>query len=55
LVEGSGGKVAQAYLREGEPDAEVVSLGEKIGASVIVTGSKAAHAHCPVLVVRGGA
>ena len=68
LVEESGGKVAKAYLREGEPDAEVVSLGEEIGANMIVTGSRglsrmrrpigsvsssiAAHAHCPVLVVR---
>ncbi|HSK82437.1 MAG TPA: universal stress protein [Rubrobacter sp.] len=71
LVEESGGKVAEAHLREGEPDAEVVSLGEEIGANMIVTGSRglgrlrrpigsvsssiAAHAHCPVLVVRGGA
>jgi nucleotide-binding universal stress UspA family protein len=71
LVEESGGKVAEAHLREGEPDAEVVSLGVEIGANMIVTGSRglgrlrrpigsvsssiAAHAHCPVLVVRGGA
>ena len=71
LVEESGGKVARTHLREGEPDAEVVSLGEEIGANMIVTGSRglgrmrrpigsisssiAAHAHCPVLVVRGGA
>jgi nucleotide-binding universal stress UspA family protein len=69
LVEESDGKVARAYLREGEPDAEVVLLGEEIGANMIVTGSRglgrmrrpigsvsssiAAHAHCPVVVVRG--
>jgi nucleotide-binding universal stress UspA family protein len=68
-IEKTGGKVAKAYLREGEPDAEVVSLGEEIGANLIVVGSRglsplrrpigsvassiAAHAHCPVLVVRG--
>ena len=67
-VEEAGGKVAKAHLREGEPDAEVVALGEEIGASMIVVGSRglsplrhpigsvsssiAAHAHCPVLVVR---
>jgi nucleotide-binding universal stress UspA family protein len=68
MIEEAGGKVARAYLRVGEPDAEVVSLGEEIGASMIVAGSRgggrlrrpigsvsssiAAHAHCPVLVVR---
>jgi nucleotide-binding universal stress UspA family protein len=67
-IEESGGEVAKTYLREGEPDAEVISLGEEIGASMIVVGSRglsrlrhpigsvsssiAAHAHCPVLVVR---
>jgi nucleotide-binding universal stress UspA family protein len=67
-IEESGGKVEGAYLREGEPDAEVISLGEEIGAGMIVVGSRghgrlrhpigsvsssiAAHAHCPVLVVR---
>jgi nucleotide-binding universal stress UspA family protein len=69
MIEEAGGKVAKAYLRVGEPDAEVISLGEEIGASMIVAGSRgggrlrrpigsvsssiAAHAHCPVLVVRG--
>lgn len=68
-IEESGSKVAKAYLRVGEPDAEVISLGEEISASMIVVGSRglgrlrrpigsvsssiAAHAHCPVLVVRG--
>lgn len=69
MIEEAGGKVAKAYLRVGEPDAEVISLVEEIGASMIVAGSRgsgwlrrpiggvsssiAAHAHCPVLVVRG--
>jgi nucleotide-binding universal stress UspA family protein len=68
-IEEAGGKVAKVYLRTGEPDAEVVSLGEDIGTDLIVVGSRglsplrrpigsvsssiAAHAHCPVLVVRG--
>jgi nucleotide-binding universal stress UspA family protein len=63
-----GGEVAKGYLEEGEPDAEVVDLAEKIGADLIVAGSRGtgtlrrpigsvsgsivAHAHCPVLVVR---
>jgi nucleotide-binding universal stress UspA family protein len=69
LIEEGGGEVVKSYLRTGEPDAEVISLAEEIGASMIVTGSRglgrlrrpigsvsssiAAHAHCPVLVVRG--
>ena len=64
----AGGEVAKAYLKTGEPDAEVVALAEHIGADLIVAGSRgnsplrrpigsvsssiAAHAHCPVLVVR---
>ena len=64
----AGGEVAKAYLKSGEPDAEVVALAEEIGADLIVAGSRgksplrrpigsvsssiAAHAHCPVLVVR---
>ena len=68
LIEESGGKVTRVYLRTGEPDAEVVSLGEEIGAGMIVAGSRGdgrlrrpigsvsssivAHAHCPVLIVR---
>jgi nucleotide-binding universal stress UspA family protein len=67
-IEENGGKVTNVYLRTGEPDAEVVSLGEEIGANLLVAGSRglgrlrrpvrsvsssiAAHAHCPVLVVR---
>ena len=68
-LEEEGANVAKAYLRTGEPDAEVVALGEDIGADMIVVGSRGmgrlrrpigsvsssivAHAHCPVLVVRG--
>lgn len=68
LVKEAGGEVAETYLRTGEPDAEVVALAEEIGADMIVAGSRgksplrrsigsvsssiAAHAHCPVLVVR---
>jgi nucleotide-binding universal stress UspA family protein len=68
LVKETGGEVAKTYLKTGEPDAEVVSLAEEIGADLIVAGSRgksplrrpigsvsssiAAHAHCPVLVVR---
>jgi nucleotide-binding universal stress UspA family protein len=68
LVKAAGGEVARTYLKSGEPDAEVVALAEEIGADLIVAGSRgksplrrpigsvsssiAAHAHCPVLVVR---
>jgi nucleotide-binding universal stress UspA family protein len=67
-IEKAGGKVAKAFLRTDNPDAKVVLLGEDIGADLIVVGSRglsplrrpigsvsssiAAHAHCPVLVVR---
>jgi nucleotide-binding universal stress UspA family protein len=69
LIEEAGGEVTEAHLRMGEPDAEVILLGEEIGASMVVAGSRghgrlrrpigsvsssiAAHAHCPVLIVRG--
>ena len=69
-IEEEGAKVTKAYLRTGEPDAEVVALGEDIGVDMIVVGSRgmsplrrpigsvsssiATHAHCPVLIVRGG-
>jgi nucleotide-binding universal stress UspA family protein len=68
LVKEAGEGVAKTYLKTGEPDAEVVALAEEMGADLIVVGSRgksplrrpigsvsssiAAHAHCPVLVVR---
>jgi len=68
-IEEEGTKVTKAYLRTGEPDAEVVALAEDIGVDMIVVGSRGmgrlrcpigsvsssivTHAHCPVLVVRG--
>ncbi|QIN85299.1 universal stress protein [Rubrobacter tropicus] len=67
-VRAAGGEVAKDYLQEGDPDAEVVNLAERIGADLIVAGSRGvgtlrrpigsvsssitAHAHCPVLIVR---
>lgn len=35
-----GGKVAEAYIRAGRPAEEIISLGEDIGAGLIVTGSR---------------
>jgi nucleotide-binding universal stress UspA family protein len=69
-IEEEGASVTKAHLRTGEPDAEVVGLAEDIGADMIVVGSRgtsplrrpigsvsssiATHAHCPVLIARGG-
>ena len=39
-IENAGGKVAGTYLREGDPDIEVVAMGEKVGAGLIVMGSR---------------
>ncbi len=39
-VEKAGGTVAHAHLRMGRADAEVVRLGEEIGAGLIVMGSR---------------
>jgi nucleotide-binding universal stress UspA family protein len=36
----SGGKVAETYLRAGEPDKEIVKLSEELGAGAIVIGSR---------------
>ena len=36
----SGGKVAEAHLRAGEPDKEIVKLSEELGAGTIVIGSR---------------
>ena len=39
-VESAGGTSLRAHLRMGRPDEEIVVLGEEIGASLIVTGSR---------------
>ena len=39
-VEAEGGSVAQAHLRIGRPDTEIVGLAEEIGAGLIVMGSR---------------
>lgn len=39
-IEAAGGKVAEAHLRKGEPDSEVIALGEEIGAGLILVGSR---------------
>ena len=39
-IENAGGKVAGTYLREGDPDVEIVAMGEEIGAGLIVMGSR---------------
>lgn len=36
----SGTEVAEAHLRTGEPDVEIVALAEKLGAGLIVLGSR---------------
>ena len=35
-----GAKVAEAHLRTGEPDKEIIRLSEEIGATLIVMGSR---------------
>jgi len=39
-VEAEGGSVAQAHLRIGGPDTEIVGLAEEIGAGLVVMGSR---------------
>jgi nucleotide-binding universal stress UspA family protein len=39
-IETEGGSVAQAHLRIGKPDTEIVGLAEEIGAGLIVMGSR---------------
>jgi nucleotide-binding universal stress UspA family protein len=39
-IEASGGAVQRSHLKGGEPDAEIVALGEEIGAGLIVMGSR---------------
>jgi nucleotide-binding universal stress UspA family protein len=36
----AGGRVAQAHLRIGKPDEEIVALGEDLGADLIVIGNQ---------------
>ncbi|HET7270583.1 MAG TPA: universal stress protein [Rubrobacter sp.] len=71
-VEDLGANVVAAHLEMDErPDRAIVELGEKLGAGLLVMGSRGLgglrrallgsvsssvvhHAHCPILVVRGG-
>ena len=39
-VRAAGGTVAQAHLRMGKADREVVALAEEVGARLVVTGSR---------------
>lgn len=39
-IDAAGGAVAQAHLRVGRPDKEIVGLGEELGAGLIVIGSR---------------
>ena len=39
-IEADGGAVAQAHLRVGKPDEQIVALAEEIGAGLIVVGSR---------------
>ena len=39
-IEEIGGRVTKTYLKAGEPDTEIVALGEKTGADMIVVGSR---------------
>ena len=39
-TEADGGTVAQAHLRLGRPDEQIVALAEEIGAGLIVMGSR---------------
>jgi nucleotide-binding universal stress UspA family protein len=39
-IEEIGGKVTKSYLKAGDPDTEIVALGEDIGADTIVVGSR---------------
>jgi nucleotide-binding universal stress UspA family protein len=40
LIADAGGSVAEAHLRMGSPDKEIVVLAEELGASLIVLGSR---------------
>jgi nucleotide-binding universal stress UspA family protein len=39
-IEGEGGRVKDAHLRFGEPDAEIVRLGEELEAALVVVGNR---------------
>jgi nucleotide-binding universal stress UspA family protein len=39
-IEEAGGTVAEAHLRKGRPDKEIVNLAEEIGAGLIAMGSR---------------
>jgi nucleotide-binding universal stress UspA family protein len=39
-IEGAGATVTRSYLRQGRPDKEIVDLAERIGAGLIVMGSR---------------
>lgn len=39
-IEEGGTKVSKSYLREGDPAAEVVALAERLGADLVVLGSR---------------
>ena len=39
-IEAAGGTVAEAHLRRGKPDVEIVALSEEIEAGLIVMGSR---------------
>lgn len=49
-VKEAGGMAAETHLLEGKPDAEVVALAEKIGAGLIVVGSRGLGALARTLV-----
>jgi nucleotide-binding universal stress UspA family protein len=36
----AGGNVAEAHLRTGEPDQEIIALAEELGSSLVVVGSR---------------
>lgn len=39
-MKAAGADIAQAHLRMGRPDAEIVALAEEIGAGLIILGSR---------------
>ena len=49
-IKAAGGTVAQAYLRIGKPDAEIVALSAEIGAGLIVIGSRGVSGLSRVLI-----